>query len=64
MCGAFELDPPLEVEVGVGDDWLAAKSSRPPAACPLRRGACYTPRSFGPLRSAGRFPPVNDGRYS
>ena len=26
MCGAFELDPPLEVDVGVGDDWNDAKS--------------------------------------
>ncbi len=25
MCAAFELDPPLAVEVGVGADWLAAK---------------------------------------
>jgi DNA polymerase I len=25
MRGAFELDPPLEVDVGVGKDWLAAK---------------------------------------
>jgi DNA polymerase-1 len=25
MCGAFELDPPLEVDVGVGADWLSAK---------------------------------------
>jgi DNA polymerase-1 len=25
MCAAFDLDPPLEVEVGVGADWLAAK---------------------------------------
>jgi len=25
MGGAFELDPPLAVEVGVGPDWLAAK---------------------------------------
>jgi DNA polymerase-1 len=25
MCDAFELDPPLAVEVGVGPDWLAAK---------------------------------------
>ena len=25
MCGAFELDPPLAVDVGIGDDWLAAK---------------------------------------
>ena len=25
MCAAFELDPPLAVEVGVGRDWLAAK---------------------------------------
>jgi len=25
MCGAYELDPPLEVDVGVGTDWLDAK---------------------------------------
>jgi DNA polymerase-1 len=25
MSGAFEMDPPLAVEVGVGPDWLAAK---------------------------------------
>ena len=25
MVGAFELDPPLAVDVGVGKDWLAAK---------------------------------------
>jgi DNA polymerase I len=25
MSGAFELDPPLAVDVGVGPDWLAAK---------------------------------------
>jgi DNA polymerase-1 len=25
MCGAFELDPPLEVDVGSGDDWNEAK---------------------------------------
>jgi DNA polymerase-1 len=25
MCAAFELDPPLAVEIGVGPDWLAAK---------------------------------------
>jgi DNA polymerase-1 len=25
MCRAFELDPPLAVDVGVGGDWLAAK---------------------------------------
>ena len=25
MCAAFELDPPLAVDVGVGRDWLAAK---------------------------------------
>jgi len=26
MCAAYEMDPPLEAEVGVGDDWVAAKS--------------------------------------
>jgi len=26
MCGAYPLDPPLAVEVGVGDDWAEAKS--------------------------------------
>jgi DNA polymerase I len=25
MCGAFELDPPLAVDIGIGMDWLAAK---------------------------------------
>jgi DNA polymerase-1 len=25
MCGAFELDPPLEVDIGIGADWLSAK---------------------------------------
>jgi DNA polymerase-1 len=25
MCGAFELDPPLAVDIGVGQDWLSAK---------------------------------------
>jgi DNA polymerase-1 len=25
MCGAFELDPPLAVDIGIGKDWLAAK---------------------------------------
>jgi DNA polymerase I len=26
MCGAYELDPPLAVDVGVGADWNKAKS--------------------------------------
>jgi len=25
MAAAFELDPPLAVEAGIGDDWLSAK---------------------------------------
>ena len=25
MCAAYRLDPPLEVDIGVGPDWLAAK---------------------------------------
>jgi DNA polymerase I len=25
MCAAYELDPPLEVDIGVGGDWLDAK---------------------------------------
>ena len=25
MCAAFDLDPPLAVDVGIGEDWLAAK---------------------------------------
>jgi hypothetical protein len=25
MCAAYPLDPPLEVDVGVGPDWLTAK---------------------------------------
>ena len=26
MCGAYELDPALAVDVGVGDNWAEAKS--------------------------------------
>ena len=26
MCGAYELDPPLAVDVGIGDDWAEAKT--------------------------------------
>jgi DNA polymerase-1 len=26
MCAAYPLDPPLAVEIGVGDDWSEAKS--------------------------------------
>jgi DNA polymerase I len=26
MCRAYELDPPLAVDIGVGDDWNEAKS--------------------------------------
>ena len=25
MAGAFEMDPPLEVDLGVGENWLEAK---------------------------------------
>jgi DNA polymerase-1 len=25
MCAAYQLDPPLEVDIGVGEDWLDAK---------------------------------------
>jgi DNA polymerase-1 len=25
MCAAYQLDPPLEVDIGVGRDWLDAK---------------------------------------
>ncbi len=25
MCGAFEMEPPLDISIGVGDTWLAAK---------------------------------------
>jgi DNA polymerase-1 len=26
MCGAYPLEPPLAVDIGVGDDWNEAKS--------------------------------------
>jgi DNA polymerase-1 len=26
MCGAYPLDPPLAVDIGVGDDWAEAKA--------------------------------------
>ena len=25
MCAAYDLDPELAVDIGVGEDWLAAK---------------------------------------
>ena len=25
MCGAFTMEPPLDVSIGVGDTWLSAK---------------------------------------
>ena len=25
MCAAYPLEPPLEVDLGVGEDWLDAK---------------------------------------
>jgi DNA polymerase-1 len=25
MCRAFDLDPPLAIDIGIGKDWLAAK---------------------------------------
>ena len=29
MTGAYPLDPPLEIDVGVGDNWLEAKYASP-----------------------------------
>jgi DNA polymerase I-like protein with 3'-5' exonuclease and polymerase domains len=26
MCGAYDLDPPLAVDIGTGEDWSEAKS--------------------------------------
>jgi DNA polymerase I len=26
MCGAYDLDPPLAVDVGTGENWAEAKS--------------------------------------
>jgi hypothetical protein len=26
MCGAYDLEPPLAVDVGVGENWADAKS--------------------------------------
>ena len=26
MCGAYDLDPPLAVDVGIGENWAEAKS--------------------------------------
>jgi DNA polymerase I len=26
MCSAYDLDPPLAVDIGVGEDWADAKS--------------------------------------
>jgi DNA polymerase I len=30
MCGAYQLDPSLEVDIGVGQDWLETKSTPTP----------------------------------
>jgi DNA polymerase-1 len=26
MCGAYDLDPPLQVDIGAGENWAEAKS--------------------------------------
>ncbi len=58
MVGAYPLDPPLAVDSGVGDDWLAAKSVEHPGAFySSRRGARdrvarYNPRSKAASRRA------------
>jgi DNA polymerase I len=42
MCAAYALDPPLEVDVGVGTDWLDAKERGPRRAC----ARCWASASF------------------
>ena len=50
MCAAYQLDPPLEVDIGVGADWLdrqvEARSwiGASPSSSPRRRAACRRPR--------------------
>src|SRR4029079_1691513 len=39
MCSAYPLDPPLAVDVGVGDDWSDAKSQ--PALLLVRKRAAF-----------------------
>src|SRR5262249_10794342 len=50
MCGAFALDPPLAVDVGVGENWAEAKSE------PTRNGVPGAAPGGGPhgFRRQGR----------
>ena len=55
MVGAYPLDPPLAVDSGVGDDWLAAKSlSR------TRGGSCSADDAAGDR--ARRYNPARKRR--
>ena len=59
MVGAYELDPPLAVDVGVGENWAEAKSVTPVRVGPNRlpTSGGYTSRSFWqPAISCSRNP--------
>ena len=67
MCGAYDLDPALAVDVGVGDNWADAKAEqRPNASATSARavafvrgvlhGAWHRPRAARPARPVGVMP--------
>ena len=68
MCGAYDDGPAARGRrrrrrrTGWRRSSLTARRQAPRQPR-LRAPACYTPR-FGPLRSAGRFPSVNDGPHT
>ena len=66
MCGAFDIDPPLEVDdrrrrrlAGGQVAWRGAAGRR---AAPRSRAPCYTPQ-FRPAAVRGPLPSVNDGPH-
>ena len=57
MVGAYPLDPPLAVDVGVGDDWLAAKiAERNRAVPPAPRAAGDRVARYNPQLESGVAP--------
>ena len=69
MVGAYPLDPPLAVDIGVGDDWAEAKSLRSvdgyrTSALPLAddAAAAFVRRVRRPARSRGSGRPPRESR--
>ena len=54
MCGAYDLDPPLDVDVGTGEDWTEAKRKTVAVRPRSHSGRRSRPRRFSPPGGAGR----------